>query len=240
MVTFHGPIASCPIEHKHAIVLKTWWPRLLCWSAHRMTSLVICSGCICLCTYSESFSVRSCVCQRHFESSHNRAALPQFSPYLGFLMSWWIDRCYNLSQKFLWNGIFLRFMSMSSTDRKLRLFIWKIVRQRQIRPQHCRCIKHFGRGINVILLHRLCCFSPQNTILLSEDFYSEDRLVLMVVVGNLQVFSFSFWTDSLHEPKACKKEISETTFVFNEDEGLSGDFRKSHTIISQELEKTCL
>lgn len=108
----------------------------------------------------------------------------------------------------------------------------KIGMQRQI----CRCINHFGRGINVVLLHRLCCFSLQNTILLSEDLCRKDRAVLMVG-RNLQLFSLAFRTDSLHELKACE-ENSEATLTFNEGEGLFGDFGKSHIVISQELEET--
>lgn len=52
---------------------------------------------------------------------------------------------------------------------KPKLFFWNIGMQRQIWSQHCRCIKHFSRGINVVLLHTLCCFSLQKRIFLSED-----------------------------------------------------------------------
>lgn len=88
----------------------------------------------------------------------------------------------------------------------------------------------------MVLLHRLCCFSLQNTILLSEDLCRKDRAVLMVG-RNLQLFSLAFRTDSLHELKACE-ENSEATLTFNEGEGLFGDFGKSHIVISQELEET--
>lgn len=54
----------------------------------------------------------------------------------------------------------------------------------------------------------------------------------------MQLFTFTFGTDSLQKPKACEKENSETTSAFNEDEGLFGDFRKSHIFIGQELEET--
>lgn len=84
----------------------------------------------------------------------------------------------------------------------------------------------------MVLLRRLCCFSLQNTILLSEDLCRKDRVVLRVG-GNLQLFIFTFGTDSVHE-----KENSETDFAFNEDEGLFGDSRKSHVVISQDLEET--
>lgn len=51
---------------------------------------------------------------------------------------------------------------------KPKLSFWNIGKQRQIWSQHCRCIKHFSRGINVVLLHRLCRFSLKKAILLSE------------------------------------------------------------------------
>ena len=60
-----------------------------------------------------------------------------------------------------------------------------------------------------------------------------------MVGRNMQLFTFTFGTDSLHKPNAYEKENSETTFAFNEDEGLFGDFRKSHIFISQELEESC-
>lgn len=82
---------SRPVEHKLPMALRMWCPRLLCWSAHRLTSLVICSGYFWLCIYSASFSGKSCMCQWHFDRAHNRVALIQFSPYLGFLVSWWVD-----------------------------------------------------------------------------------------------------------------------------------------------------
>lgn len=81
-----------------------------------------------------------------------------------------------------------------------------------------------------------CAASLQNTILLSEDLCRKERVVL-TVGRNLQLFSFTFWTDSLHEPKACE-ENSEATLTFNEGEGLFGDFGKSHIVVSQELEET--
>lgn len=63
------------------------------------------------------------------------------------LLAWLI--CWNIFH--YWSG-------------KQRLFFWKIGMQRQIWPQHCRCIKHFGRGINVVLLHRRCCFSLETKL----------------------------------------------------------------------------
>lgn len=55
---------------------------------------------------------------------------------------------------------------------------------------------------------------------------------------DLQLFTFTFGTDSLQKPKDCEKENSETAFAFNEDEGLFGNFRESHIVIGQELEET--
>lgn len=134
------------------------------------------------------------------------------------LLAWLI--CWNIFH--YWSG-------------KQRLFFWKIGMQRQIWPQHCRCIKHFGRGINVVLLHRRCCFSLE-TKLLSKYLCRKDRAVLMAVL-NLQLFTFISGTDSLHLSKDCEKESSETTSAFNEDERLFGDFRR-HIVISQGLEET--
>lgn len=132
------------------------------------------------------------------------------------------------------SGWFAETYSITNLE-KPRLFFWKTGMQRQIWSQQCRCIKHFSRGINVVLLHRLCCFSLQNAILLSEDLCRKDRAVL-ILGESLQLFTVTFATDSMHERKACKKENSETTFAFNE--GQFGDFRKSHIVISQESEET--
>lgn len=57
----------------------------------------------------------------------------------------------------------------------------------------------------MVLLHRLCFFSLQNPVLLSED--RKDRVVL--ILGNsLQLFTIPFITDSMHELKAGKKKKS--------------------------------
>ena len=91
-VTFHGFVAvSCPTEYKHPLALKTWCPRLLCRSAHRLTSLMIFPGYIWLPTSSKIFSVKSCVCHWHFDRAHNKVALTQLSSCLGLLVSLWLD-----------------------------------------------------------------------------------------------------------------------------------------------------
>lgn len=72
--------ASCSTEHKHPMAPKTWCPQLVCWSAHKFVMLI---------------------------TNFLRVHLTMFFPYLGFLVSM-VDRCYNLSQKFLWRGIFFK------------------------------------------------------------------------------------------------------------------------------------
>lgn len=57
----------------------------------------------------------------------------------------------------------------------------------------------------------------------------------MLIMGvNFQLFIFISRTDSLHLSQACKKESSQSSFAFNEDEKLFGDFR-SHIVISKGL-----
>lgn len=62
--------------------------------------------------------------------------------------------------------------------------------------------------------------------------------MVLIVGDSLQLFTITFPTDSMHELKACKKENSEASFAFNGDEGQFGEFRRSHTHISQESEET--
>lgn len=61
--------------------------------------------------------------------------------------------------------------------------------------------------------------------------------VVLILGDSLQLFTITFTTDSMHEPKACKKENSETTFAFNEDEWQFGDFKKNNILISQKSEE---
>lgn len=201
-VNLHGLVAaSCSPEHKHPMAPKTWCPQLVCWSAHKFVMLI---------------------------TDFLRYILPCSSHIWGFLSQWWRDviicaevfvkgeifKVYVQAQyrwERIWSACLADLLKYSSTNlEKPRLFFWKIGMQRQIWSQRCRCIKHFSRGINVVLLHRLCCFSLQNPILLSEDICRKDKVVLG---DSLQLFTVTYGTDSMHELKACKN--FETTFAFN-------------------------
>lgn len=70
----------------------------------------------------------------------------------------------------------------------------------------------------------------------SQRISAEKNSVVLILGDSLQLFTITFTTDSMHEPKACKKN-SETTFAFNEDEWQFGDFKKNNILISQKSEE---